>query len=1203
VNEQQPSHQTIGRIATVVLSYAAFASLWILLSDRAVGWLFTDPARIILVSTLKGWVFVVVTSLLLYGLMRRLSAAAVPDVPLGSFKPLLVPVGLLGTAILAMTAGGIEERLDRQKKVEFARLQVVADLKVRQIVDWLGERQDDARSLQTSLLFADCYRRWRAAGNNASREPLQARLVEFGESHRLAGVLLLDEQGEALWDSRDPAPGTDPGLRVVALQAAAGRHVSRFGPYRDAAGRLRLDFIAPLTPVSDSPPIVVLSADPADFLYPTLQTWPVPSRSGETVLFKRSGEQMVFLNQLRHRPDTVLKLHAPVAAEELPIAWKLRREHGSGSQVEGVDYRGVPMIGFVRAVPGTEWFLAAKMDKAELYTAAAGGALWIGLAGLLALCGAGAGAFFLLQRRQLTATLRERQAQEEKLRALQLLEAVAESSDDAIYAKDLEGRYLLFNREAARVTGKPAEQVLGRDDHAIYPPAEADLLMAIGRQVVAEDRTVRNEDVLTTTAGTSIFLSTRGPLHDAEGRVVGHFGISRDITARKKAEEALRENEAITRAVLDNLPIGIAVNSVDPAVTFYMNDNFPLFYRTTREQLADPGAFWNAVYEEPEFREEIKKRVLDDCASGDPCRMQWLDVPISRKGDETHFITARNTSVPEKRLMISTVWDVTARKRAAEEKIKLEAQLLQAQKMESIGRLAGGVAHDFNNMLFVIMGHASMALERTDPTQPLYADLEEIRKAAQRSADLTRQLLAYARRQPVAPQVLDLNQVVSGMLSMLRRLIGEDIDLAWQSREGIWPVKVDPAQIDQILANLFVNARDAIAGVGRVTIEADNVRFDTGYCSDHPGFVPGEYVLLAVSDDGCGMSREVQSHLFEPFYTTKEAGRGTGLGLATVYGIVKQNEGFVNVYSEQGKGTTLRIYLPRCAGAVVEAAAEPQAEMPLGHGENVLLVEDEASIRNLGEEMLQRLGYTVISAGTPDEALRLASEHTGAIRLLVTDVVMPGMNGRELARRLIAKNPGTGCLYMSGYTADVIAHHGVLDENVRFIQKPFSLRAFAVKVHEALGHEGATKTPSAQEAAPGGAAPRRVLCVDDEVPLLELVRRFLERHGCVVAAYSDPALALAEFRRDPDAYDFVVTDLAMPGLSGFAFAREILAARADIPIVVTSGYVTPADELAARAMGALALIQKSGTVEELGTRLIQLFRSGDPPPHGPVKVA
>ena len=395
--------------------------------------------------------------------------------------------------------------------------------------------------------------------------------------------------------------------------------------------------------------------------------------------------------------------------------------------------------------------------------------------------------------------------------------------------------------------------------------------------------------------------------------------------------------------------------------------------------------------------------------------------------------------------------DITESKSAEKEKVDLEGQLRQAQKMEAVGRLAGGVAHDFNNMLSVIIGNASLALEEVDPTQPLYAALEEIRKAGDRSADLTRQLLAFARKQTVAPKVLDLNNIVSGMTSMLQRLIGEDIDLKWLPGEKLAPVKVDPGQIDQILANLCVNARDAIADVGNVTIETGNAVLDEAYCKDHAGFLPGAYVLLAVSDNGCGMDAETADSVFEPFFTTKELGKGTGLGLATVYGIVKQNNGFINVYSEPGRGTTFKIFLPqhmtRRAAHLPEKEAGQQAER--GH-ETILLVEDEPSILRMAKMMLERIGYTVVAAGTPGEAIRLAGEYAGQIQLLITDVVMPEMNGRDLATRILSLYPDLKRLFMSGYTADVIAHHGVLDEGVNFLQKPFSMENLSAKVREAL---------------------------------------------------------------------------------------------------------------------------------------------------------
>jgi len=318
--------------------------------------------------------------------------------------------------------------------------------------------------------------------------------------------------------------------------------------------------------------------------------------------------------------------------------------------------------------------------------------------------------------------------------------------------------------------------------------------------------------------------------------------------------------------------------------------------------------------------------------------------------------------------------NVTQRKRDEEEKERLEGQLRQAQKIEAVGRLAGGVAHDFNNMLSVILGNTEMALERIDPLQPLYQELEEVRSAGQRSADLTRQLLAFAREQTVAPRVLDLNETVTGMTRMLQRLIGEDINLTWKPCSKNWHVKIDPSQVDQILANLCVNARDAIRGVGKVTIETGTAVFDEAYCADHPGFLPGEYVLLAVSDDGCGMTPEMLENIFDPFYSSKETGEGTGLGLSTVYGVVKQNDGFINVYSEPEQGTSFKIYLPR--HRMKESRLPEKNEVqPIERGhETILLVEDEPSILRMTALMLEKLGYQVLKAKTPGEAIQIAHE-------------------------------------------------------------------------------------------------------------------------------------------------------------------------------------------------------------------------------------
>jgi|GEM_PF-1316885 len=400
--------------------------------------------------------------------------------------------------------------------------------------------------------------------------------------------------------------------------------------------------------------------------------------------------------------------------------------------------------------------------------------------------------------------------------------------------------------------------------------------------------------------------------------------------------------------------------------------------------------------------------------------------------------------------LISVTEDITERKRAEEDNARLAAQLQQAHKMEAVGQLAGGIAHDFNNMLAVIIGHAEMAMEEVDLGEPVYSNLEQIHVAAERSTEIVRQLLAFARKQAIVPKVLDLNEVVEAILKMLRRLIGEGIDLVWMPGSGLWSIKMDPSQIDQILANLCVNARGAIAGIGKITVETANSTFDEEYCVTHAGYIPGEYVRLAVSDNGCGMSKETLPHIFEPFFTTKEVGEGTGLGLSTVYGAVKQNSGFINVYSELGEGTTFMIYLPRHKGAMEMSPLEGVVEKALGGEETILLVEDETTILAMTTIMLQRLGYTVLAAANPQEAVNLAERFTGVIHLLMTDVVMPGMNGRDLAVKLLADKPGLKCLFMSGYTADIIATQGVLDKKVSFIQKPFSRIELATQVRQAL---------------------------------------------------------------------------------------------------------------------------------------------------------
>ncbi|RPJ80342.1 MAG: response regulator, partial [Deltaproteobacteria bacterium] len=536
----------------------------------------------------------------------------------------------------------------------------------------------------------------------------------------------------------------------------------------------------------------------------------------------------------------------------------------------------------------------------------------------------------------------------------------------------------------------------------------------------------------------------RGP----DGRSLVVLGTNQDITELKKAEEESRRLASVIRHSRE------LVNLAKPDGTmFFLNDAGKRMLGisdkdVTRTNILKviPGHLHNFVQQ---------KLLPSVCKDGYwEGELQYLNLDTGELTD-VYAITF-NINDPETgslQFLANVSMDITERKKSEEENKKLQNQLVQAQKMESIGQLAGGVAHDFNNMLSVIIGRTELALMNLQPSDPLYNDLREIEMVGKRSADLTRQLLAFARKQTIAPRIINLNDSVENMLKMLKQLIGEDLDLLWKPAATLWTVKVDPTQIDQLLANLVVNARDAIKNIGKVTIETGNVMFDDAYCAAHAGSLPGQYVLLAVSDNGCGMNQEALQRIFEPFFTTKPTGKGTGLGLAMIYGIVKQNNGFINVYSEPDKGTTFRIYLPRFEGNTEEISTKETVEITTGGSETILLVEDESSILEVARIMLEKLGYTILTAGTPKEAIRLAGEFAGKIDLLITDVVMPEMNGRDLARQLRTLYPKLKQIFMSGYTANVIAHHGVLEEGVHFIQKPFSIKDLAAKVREALRPE------------------------------------------------------------------------------------------------------------------------------------------------------
>ncbi|MGD9975775.1 MAG: PAS domain S-box protein [Desulfatirhabdiaceae bacterium] len=611
-----------------------------------------------------------------------------------------------------------------------------------------------------------------------------------------------------------------------------------------------------------------------------------------------------------------------------------------------------------------------------------------------------------------------------------------------IFVTDETGRYVQVNPAACRMTGYAESELLAMHVSDLLPPeSRQDWMLDFDHLKQLGD--MQAELIFTTKTGENRWWR----LASVKLSETRFLGFTDDITERKKDVDALQDSESKYRSLYDTMNEGVILHDIvhdadGKAVDYILLDANPAFERITGIQ-----------------RQNVVGRRATDVYGTDAAPYLDIYADVAKTGKPRIFETTfepmqKSFSIsvfsPSKNRFATVFSDITEQKRAKQEREKLQNQLLQAQKMESVGRLAGGVAHDFNNKLQTILGYTEMAIDDTDPDSALRANLLEIQAAAEGSAGLTRQLLAFARKQTICPRALDINDTITGLLKMLRRLIGENIDLVWKPGADIRPIRMDPVQIDQILVNLTLNARDAISVVGNVTIETENQTMDETRCAGHAEIIPGKYVVLAVSDTGTGMTKAIQDNLFEPFFTTKELGKGTGLGLATIYGIVRQNNGFIHVYSEPGQGTTFKLYFPQTS------ADEPETESAATHqptargDETILLVEDDETILTFGYKILERYGYRVLPAKNPEEAIDIALQHDGPIHLLITDVVMPGMNGRDLCARLHDHLPGLRSIFMSGYTANVIAHHGVIDKGIHFLQKPFSVQSLAAMVRSVL---------------------------------------------------------------------------------------------------------------------------------------------------------
>ncbi|HUL38523.1 MAG TPA: PAS domain S-box protein [Thermodesulfobacteriota bacterium] len=645
----------------------------------------------------------------------------------------------------------------------------------------------------------------------------------------------------------------------------------------------------------------------------------------------------------------------------------------------------------------------------------------------------------ITERKRAEETLRE---SEERYRT------ILENIEDGYYEVDLPGNFTFFNDSLCRMLGYCKDEMSGMGNQQYTDQENRKKLFQAFNQVYRTGIPTKGFDwEVIRKDGAKVFGEVSVSLiKNSKGQPIGFRGIARDITERKKAEEALQESEKKFRVLTETAASGIFIHQGEKFV--YVNPASEAITGYSRQELLAMD-FWNIVH--PDYRELVKQRAQAR-HHGEPVPSRYELKIITKNGEERWIdLAVGMIDFDGKPAVLGTDFDITERKRAEEEMRALEEQLRQSQKIEAIGRLAGGIAHDFNNLLTVIKGYSQLSLLDLKESDPLWGNIQEIQKATQRAADLTRHLLAFSRRQILDPKVLDLNSLLRDLDKMLRRIIGEDIGLSTQLTNDLGRVKIDPGQFEQMILNLAVNAKDAMPSGGKLMIETSNVELDEEYAVNHASVIPGHYVRLSVSDTGAGMAKDVREKIFEPFFTTKEKGKGTGLGLSTVYGIVKQSGGNIWVYSELGHGTTFKIYLPIVGEDLETLSGRDEAEsLPRG-SETVLLVEDELSVRELAQRLLRQQGYNVLEADNGKEALGIAQEtYGGTIHLLLTDVVMPEMGGKKLADQLKIIRPALKVLYTSGYTDDAIVHHGTLDPGTHFLQKPFSPKTLLHKVREVL---------------------------------------------------------------------------------------------------------------------------------------------------------
>ncbi len=1180
---------------------------------------------------------------------------------------------------------GWEQKAAMEKEIG-GQLQDLASVKVKVLSTWREHRVGEMRAVLASPGALESFERLTTGqASAAERARIEAWLIELRRDLPLTNLILTDARGRLVLAAGTPV-GDARHLAMVAAGAVdwQGPKLSDF--HVSAGGPVHLGLNAPLRRTPGGPLFGMLlgAIDPVSELYPVLQTWLGPGATGETLLARREGAGALFFNPLRYAPNSAMRIR-PLPSNSIAM----QAFGGARGALQGVDYRGVPVLAAAEPVPGTDWILVVKMDRREALEPVVRGWESLGALALALILAAGGGVGWMWRARDMRFYRAHLQA-EGTLRTL------LEASPAAIIALDTQTRVTAWNGAAERLLGWSAAEVMGRPLPSV-PPERKEQFLATREQLFQSGTACGLVVEALRKDGSRVTLSlARSLVCDGQGKAIGEMAVFYDVTAQKAAEEALQASEALFRAAFDQAAVGmnhvslegrfLRVNRRFCEITGYTEaELLRLGYRdithpedragedgdlrlllngsclsqvrekryvrkdgsvvwvqrtasVVRSRAGEPQHFMGVTQdmtEQVKAREELRasearlRQVVEHAPEGIAVvvdmKYRYLNPAFSRlygtgaeemlgkrMGERLELGERENVERLWRELMrgatippcelrctggdgrtavveasaapieydhqpaaLIFVRDVTERRRAEEERSRLEAQLQHSQKMESVGRLAGGVSHDFNNLLTIINGYCEMLLAEKGLTEPARDALEEIRAAGARASSLTQQLLAFSRKQIAEPRALNLNAVVEESERMLRRLIGEPVEIVTDLAADLGAVMADRGQMHQVLMNLVVNARDAMPDGGRITLRTANVEVNRAAAANHPEGKPGAFVTLSVADTGIGMTADTMRQIFEPFFTTKPRSAGTGLGLSTVYGIVKHCGGWIAVSSQIDRGSTFQVYLPRTAAPVMTETGTEQGRAPGKVGatgaETVLVVEDQGEVRRMVLAILRQNGYRLLEAADGTEALSLSERCAEPIHLMITDVVMPGMNGRELADRMVRLRPEMKVLYISGYSADVLAPQGVLAPEMAYVAKPFSPAELSRKIREVLG-----------ERVTG-----RILVIDDEAPVRSLLERLLTDSGYEVflAANGRAGLKIAEER----AIDVVITDLVMPESEGLETIPMLRTLRPDARILAMSGAFGGQYLHVAKMLGADSTMGKPLDREELLAKVRELL--------------